>query len=787
MYILITIFAVYAMGIIAYEHGFFGYLFTAIFVLLIFNSIVNKRYLYNTVLISFLILSFINCKYNSKYVLTQYIYSDAEFEAKIRTKNKTNPDSLYESYNAEITAVNNKKLQTKENTIIYFNKDIEVKENSIVSFKGSVAGSSFSKNKMLFNYENFLRTKKVGAVIFAKSNINTIKTDYSFLNKVSVRFRNYTESTFYNSLNKRNADIILSIILGDVDYLDEGLYDNIKIMGLAHIFAVSGSHIVLMYGFLLTVLKYCCIRRRISWVITWSLIWFYGFLIGFPISVMRALVMFTLLFGSEVLYRKYNSLNSIGLAALVLTLYNPFWLFDAGFLLSFSAALSMIIYNKYIVNHLLTKNGALRSLYMNLFLQLFTLPVVSYYFNFMPVMGIIYNILLLPVFTVIIIYGFMLLMLNGVAPVILSIPFKIFNYILYSLRYIIDFTDNLIFKGITMPSMSISMIIFFYTMVFFMIYLYNNKTFIVKRYGLIALISFCSLNFVILPSVDSSLYFNVVDAGQGLFTMAKYKNTCMIFDCGSTSSKNFGEYTVVPYLTKHGIRNISKIFISHWDYDHYSGLEDLFNSNVQVKKILAPRHNEEIMREKEILCKGNNLKIENLKINILWPDKKYDEDNINNSSLVIKLQYYNKSILLTGDIEESVENMLVDIGHSDVLIVPHHGSKTSSTDNFVQRVKPDIAVMSYGKNNYGIPSDEVIYRYEKAGSVVLSTFNEGEINFILKNDKIYYNTYTNEKSGNYYELYLEGILNNSTNFCLLLYCIIKDGKCYELQNYNRYD
>ena len=193
------------------------------------------------------------------------------------------------------------------------------------------------------------------------------------------------------------------------------------------------------------------------------------------------------------------------------------------------------------------------------------------------------------------------------------------------------------------------------------------------------------------------------------------------------------------------------------------------------------------MREKEILCKGNNWKIENLKINILWPDKKYDEDNINNSSLVIKLQYYNKSILLTGDIEESVENMLVDIGHSDVLIVPHHGSKTSSTDNFVQRVKPDIAVMSYGKNNYGIPSDEVIYRYEKAGSVVLSTFNEGEINFILKKDKIYYNTYTNEKSGNYYELYLEGILNNSMNFCLLLYCIIKDGKCYELQNYNRYD
>lgn len=773
----------YAMGIIVYEQGFFGYFFTAVLVLLIYNSFAAKRFIYNSVLIAFLILSFLNCNYNSNFLLTQYINEDIEFEAKIKTKNKSNPDSAYESYNATVTGINGAAISAGENTIVYIDKNTDIKENSIVLLNGSVAGSNFSKNKMLFNYDNYLRAKKIGAVIFADGYVNLLEQDYSFLNEMSVKFRNYTESTFYNSLNKENADIILSVILGDVDYLDEGLYDNIKLMGLAHIFAVSGTHIVLMYGLLLTALKFCGLSRRTSWVITWGLIWLYGFLIGFPLSVMRTLVMFTLLFGAEVFYRKYSSLNSIGLAALVLTIYNPFWLFDAGFLLSFSAALSLIIYSKYIVKHVLTENIVLRALYLYLFLQLFTLPVIAYYFNYVPVMGILYNLVLLPVFTVILIYGFMLLLLSGLFPILLNIPFKIFDYILYSLRYIISFTDEFAFNGIIVPAMSAGMIIFFYIMLAFMVYLYGNRNSGSAIYGAVVLVSFYILNFVIAPAADNSLYFNVADAGQGLFTLVNYKNTNLIIDCGSTSSKSFGEYTVVPYLTKCGVTNVDGVFISHWDKDHYSGLRDLYDSHIEVRKIFASSHNEEITEEMYILNKGDNFKLDNIfRIDVLWPVEDYEADSINNTSLVILLRFNNKSILFAGDIEEEVEDILSNnMGHSDILIVPHHGSKSSSTMRFVEKVSPDIAVMSYGKNNYGIPSEGVISRYEKEKSLILSTFNEGEINFILKGDKIYYNTYTKEKSDNYYELYLEGILFNLMNFCLLLYWIVKNkGEHYEL-------
>lgn len=789
MYILISIFTAYAIGIISYEYGYFSYLCTALIVLLIYNSYTSKKVIYNLVIIAFLVLSFINYNYNSKFVLTQYVNEEVEIVAKIIKQNKSKKDSYYDSYNASLISINDTTLNEEENTIIYVEKNDYVQENSIVLFTGRVADSKLSENKMLFNYSNYLRSKKIGSIIFVEGYVKQLKQDYSFLNDVSSKFRNYAENTFFDSLNYENADVILSVILGDVDYLDESFYDNIKLMGLAHIFAVSGSHIVLMYGFLLSVLKFCGLSHTISWVVTWVIIWIYGFLIGFPLSVMRTLVMFTLLFGAELFYRKYNSLNSIGLAALILTVYNPFWLFDAGFLLSFSAALSIIVYNKYIVKNLLTDNIILKTTYLYLFLQLFTLPVIAYYFNYVPLMGILYNLLLLPMFTVILIYGFILLILNGFFSFLLLIPFKIFDYILYSLRYIINFTEEFTFNGIIVPSMSVGLIIFFYTMLVYMIYLYNNKKSCTKRYGAAALLSFYTINFIILPITDINLYFNVADAGQGLFTTVKYKNTNLIIDCGSSSSNAFGEYTVVPYITKYGVTNIDGIFISHWDEDHYSGLRELINSHINVRKIFSSSNNNEL-KYVNILTRESKLSLDDhLIIEVLWPNENYVADNTNNISLVILLRFNNSSILMTGDIEEEVESIILnDIEHSDILIVPHHGSSTSSTMSFVEKTSPEIAVISYGKNNYGIPSEEVISRYKKEKSLILSTFTEGEINFILKGDKIYYNTYTGEKSSNYYELYFAEIISNFMNFCFLLIWIVKNkGEHYELQNNNRDD
>lgn len=781
MYILISIFIFYAMGIISYEFGFFSYFFAALLGSCIYWSIKTKHFIYSSVIVAFAVLAYINCNYNLIYTLKQYVNEEQHFTVNVKTQNKINPDSEYNSFNVSVMSINNKALNEEENTILYVNKSIYVKENSIIEFRGSVADSSFSKNRMLFNYNNYLRTKKIGAVIFAQNNITIIKEDYSRLNEVALRFRNYAEETFYKSLNKKNADVILSVILGDVDYLNENLYDNIKLMGLAHIFAVSGSHIVLMYGVLLAVFRAIYLGRRTSWVLTWLIICFYSFLIGFPLSVMRTIVMFTFLFGAEVFYRKYSSLNSIGIAALILTMYNPYWIFDAGFLLSFSAALSLIIYNKYILRHITTENIIIKSIYLYLFLQLFTLPVIAYYFNYVPVMGILYNLVLLPIFTVILICGFLLLILNFALYFLLTIPFIFFDNLLYGLRFFINITEKFAFNGLTVPTMSYSLIIYFYIAIGVVIYAYNNKNYRMNSYFIVVLLIFYSINFILFPIFDSSLYFNVADAGQGVFITIKYKNTDLVIDCGSNSSQSFGTYTALPYLVKRGVNDVDGLFISHWDKDHYSGLRDILNSHIKINKVFSSSNNNEFINI-EIINKGDKVMIDdNLSLEILWPEENLQSSSINNSSLVILIKFNDKGILLTGDIEEEVETILQsNIKKTDIVIVPHHGSKTSSSQKFVERLSPEIAVVSYGKNNYGMPSDEVLARYITESSTILTTFSEGEINFILNGAKMYYNTYTNEKSDNYYELYFKGLIPNLLNFFMIMFWMKKRGEPYEL-------
>lgn len=786
MYILISIFIFYAAGIISYELGIFSFVFMVVFAALVYNSYVLKKFMYNFVIITFILLSAVNCNYNSNSVLAQHINENMILRVELKNKNLSNSDYL--SYNAVVHAVDGKKLGSCENTIVYIDKNTEIAENTLVEIKGNIEETDFSKNKLLFNYKNYLRGKKIHAVIFAEGKVDILKEGYSVVNEISLYFKEYAKSTFYGNLSRKNADIILSIILSDSDYLEEDLYSGIKEMGLAHIFAVSGSHIVLMYGFMLYVFMLFGLSRRMSWILSWVLIWFYGFLIGFPVSVMRSLVMFTMLFGSEVLYRKYCSLNAIGLAALILTVYNPYWLFDAGFLLSFSAALSFILFSRFISKHIPEEKKFLRNILMYIFLQVLTLPVISYFFNFIPLMGIVYNLLLIPVFTVILAWGFLLLILNGMMSFLLVIPFRIFDCILTSLRYLVYFSGNFAFNGIAVRSMSFAEIMFFYTAVFLCLYLVNNRNFFIKKFVFTALICFYAVTFVAYPILDTNLYFSVADAGQGLFTTVKYRDYFLIIDCGSTSSRGFGEYTALPYLVKHGTGNVDCVFISHWDQDHCSGLVDILNT-IKVKNIFSSSDNEEFIAAMTVE-KGGMVNVDkNLKIHVLWPEENYYVKNKNNLSLVLLLNYMNMNILLPGDIEGDVEELILeDIKNTNIVVVPHHGSSTSSTEEFVEKSGAEISVLSYGKNNYGIPDADVVKRYEFYGSKVLSTFEHGEINFVLKDGNLYYNTYTGESSENYYRLYFEMIIPKLFIFsALLAWMWMKKEECYELQNNNRFN
>ncbi len=772
MNIVTTVFIVYVIGILSMKYNIYKY---AIIISLIaaFFHLIKRKNMYFLVLFFIIILAIINYNYNSKSVLKQYIDKEIIINAKIIDK-KTSDNEKYNSYDAVVTNINNNDLKINEKTILYLQSDIKINTNSEIQVRGNVANIRCQKNKLVFNYENYLRNNKINTVIFCNDskNVKILKNDYSILNIISENFKEYTEETFYSKLDKKNASIILSIILGDKGYLEDNFLDNIRSIGLAHIFAVSGLHIGILYSFFVFVLRKIGLSKKKSFIITWSILWIYGFLIGFPTSVLRTLLMFTVHFLGDLLYRKYNSINSLVFAGLVLLIINPFWIFDVGFQLSFTAALSLVIYSKYIKKIIKFNNKLKSSLYVFTFLQIIILPILSYHFNYIPLLSIIYNIIFIPAFSLVIITSFGLLAIGWLDIYITNFLFLMLNNFINSLYYFICLLNNIKLNGVRMYSLNTFGITSYYLFILLVFNIKIKENFNILKifFTFFAIVIF--FNSVLIPLTDENLYINIIDVGQGSSALVSYKYKNFIIDAGSNSNNKIGSNTLLPYMVKRGIFNIDGIFVSHWHFDHYSGIDALLE-DLKIKNIYSGYINDEVDLNDNVklLNMGDNKRVnDKLKFSILWPRLGYTSNNENNMSLVILIEYYNYKILFTGDIEKEIEDILINNGLTDVdiLIVPHHGSKTSSTMNFVNNLEPEYSLISYGNNNYGIPNEEVIDRYKNKNSTILTTFDDGEIDFIINRNSINYNTY-NGLEFKRASLYVQSILINGIILLMALY------------------
>ena len=254
-------------------------------------------------------------------------------------------------------------------------------------------------------------------------------------------------------------------------------------------------------------------------------------------------------------------------------------------------------------------------------------------------------------------------------------------------------------------------------------------------------------------SRNLKIYF--VDVGQGdcTFIVTPRNKTILIDGGGSTSSTfDVGENTLIPYILDRGYRKIDLVFISHFDYDHVGGILKVLEE-FKVDRVCIPKQEEnsenyqkflKIVKEKNIqvivVKSGNKVNIENdLFFDILWPiEEQIEENKLNNNAIVMKLNYKNFTMMFTGDIEEEAESSIVNLYKntnklkSSVLKVAHHGSKTSTTDEFLELVKPKIALIGVGKDNlFKHPSNEIIEKLENIDIKIYRTDLNGEIEIII--------------------------------------------------------
>jgi len=659
------------------------------------------------------------------------------------------------------------------------NKKINLNYGDKIKISGVYSIPEESRNYGGFNYLEYLKTKKIYGM-FEVDNIQII--NHNNLSKIELLANNLKQKIINNTnriLPESTRDLFLGILIGYDDNLQEEIEVNFRKSNLTHLLAVSGAHI----EYIIVGLDFCFRRlkvpKKISSIVTILILIFFMYITDFSASVVRAVIMGILLLLSLILYKKNDIATTISLSILLILLENPYKILDVGLLLSYFATIGIICFSKLISRRRKENEsiyGKVRNylkdlINVTIFANIFVMPIMIYNFNTISLTFVISNLIAGILIGPITIGGFILiiiLLINVKLAYIFAVPY---NILLELLIKSTEYTSLIPLSEIFVPTPNIIRIIVYYLFLllyilypnlrkkelkgflknkvltytqFFLKYIRSNYKFIVTFIILIIILFFV---FKIIPK-DLKIYF--IDVGQGDSTLIiTPTNKKILIDSGGSENGSFdvGENTLFPYLLDRGIIIIDYICISHFDSDHCQGfiylLENMKIKNIVLSKQYEATSNFEKIMEISAKKKVNILKVEAgdilkidkfVKFRILSPFQELTDD-INDNSIVMKLQYNNFSCLFTGDISKSVEqNLVKEYGNylkSDVLKVAHHGSNSSSDGNFIELVSPEITLIGVGKNNkFGHPTNDVIELLENINSKIYRTDLNGEI--ILK-------------------------------------------------------
>lgn len=744
------------------------------------------------ILFYFLGILLIYFKFNSSQLI-EFVDMPVELQASIKEVKSSSEEEG--RYIARVDNVKSNEVykKTSEKIVLKIIGSQQVGLGDKISFNAILRQPLTNTNPKLFNYKLGLLSENIYT--------NTTIKDYDIVDidrenlgpmaRFKKSFVNRVENALDTYLTGDSSSLMKAVILGKSSYLDEGSIEQFRDLGLSHILAVSGLHIGILTGVLVGVMAYLGINRKINISLTIMIIWFYAYLIGNPPSVIRANIMFSILLFAETFGQSYDSINTLFFALFIMLIINPFWIFNIGFQLSFIASFSIIYLTPKINGWLYSYKGNLtRTLSSLLAIQIGLFPIQAYYFNRIPLISIFANLILVPLFTIALVLSMILILVSPLTFHISNSIGIIASFLLRIQFYGVDLFDNFPYLNLKLASPPIFAIILYFIFVFFLF----NPILIKKldkkliKTMVVYLLLLLIINFTIF-NLDRSLKIEFIDVGQGDCALLKTKDGNYLIDTGGSLFGDFdvGKSILIPYLEKSGIFKLEGVFISHYHADHCKALPYLMDE-MKVENIYLGYKKEDndlyrdiIDKAQErdvavfIVNKGDRVRLDNnTEILAIGPDKTILEgpgDDENDLSLVLLMNYYNRRVLFTGDIEKDGEKSLVgDLDFPiDFLKVAHHGSRTSSTEEFLDKANPSIGFISVGrKNSFGHPNDDVIERYEDRGVELYRTDQDGLIELILNGNDYEIFPFIKEKTS---LLYI--IENYSLKICyFIIYLII---------------
>lgn len=633
-----------------------------------------------------------------------------------------------------------------------------------------------------FDYQKYMQRKNIYVVggVSKGTRIEILERGKSGIINVLFDLKEKILKDFDFLLPSPSNQIIKAMVFGERGRLDKEIMGIFNNSGVAHLLAISGLHLgfIAFASFffiykLIFYLQYLVFPRGITYFdsrkiaafITLFPILLYTIMVGSRMPTLRAGIMiYTYLF-AIILDRHRNLYNVLALAALIILIGYPLSLFDIGFQLSFTAVFVIILVTSSLLNkenderpeelnhYFLLKKKAFGYGVVCLAASLSVLPIIALYFNRLIFISPVSNIAVLPFASLLIPLTLFSSVLGLISTSLLELFSGLINILTSIVFYLAQFFSSLPFSTILVPKPSLPILLLYYSG--FLILLFNRK----RQFKSLFIAScplLISMFFIINPisRSGSNLVATFLDVGQGEATFIKTPSgQNILIDGGGTYKKGFdiGERVVLPFLLNHGVRKIDVIIATHPHPDHMRGLVDIVKA-LQVDKLFLNKDNPDYDFYRELkntaLKKGTRIKrvaspshyeIGEVRIIFFHPSDEFNQMNSkvvdeNNRSLVFKLVYKKFSVLFVSDIQREAEDHLLKANYplkANILKVPHHGSKTSSTDSFLRNVAPDIAVISVGQNNwFGFPSQEVIKRLKEMNTDIYQTSKHGSIQLI---------------------------------------------------------
>lgn len=591
-----------------------------------------------------------------------------------------------------------------------------------------------------FDYERWLFSEGIGATGYVRPEPKPVLVNPAGSKQPLIVWRQTLADHLEQVISgSSTGNLIKALTIGDDQGISAEQWNLFRTTGTTHLVVISGSHISLIAG-----LVYFLALRIWAWsgcllfsppkVAAFSAMLaalYYSALAGFSIPTQRALIMLVMVMTALIQQRNFRPDNVLAIALMTILVYDPLATLSAGFWLSFTAV--AIIF--YIIDGRLAKPSYFMTLIkINWGTSIGLAPLLLAFFQQITLIAPVANLIAVPLISLFIVpLSLLAVLLIAISPAIAQALLLPVGYCLNGLVELLSALANIPTAAINRAAPPI------WTLVFAIpgaLWLLAPKGIPARWLGLIL---FIPLLFPPRPPKPSAmLSLTLLDVGQGLSAVVTTAHHVLVFDAGAkfANDSDLGKTVILPFLHNQGIGQIDHLFVSHGDNDHIGGAESLLQG-IPVKQ-LSTSVPDQLSEHRLTTCQNQQTwNWDQVQFTVLSPPSaRFQSENDN--SCVLKIESAQGNLLLTGDIEAEAELWLVK-NHgkklaADILVAPHHGSKTSSSPAFLQAVRPQMVLIPAGyRNQFGHPHPAIVKRYQDLRAKWFNTAASGAISCTSQN------------------------------------------------------